>query len=124
MIKIYSWAEFPRRIQPSICRFIFPRAISRSIVRRHRRDDLHTGLILKLRREEEEEDSRLLLLLLLLLLGDLFWLIESDVNRLNSTFNLPGRREEDRCPLDTDYRIGSRLLGAERFDPMTPLCHW
>lgn len=67
MIKIYSWAEFPRRIQPSICRFIFPRAISRSIVRRHRRDDLHTGLILELRREEEEEedrDSRLLLLLL------------------------------------------------------------
>lgn len=66
MIKIYSWAEFPRRIQPSICRFIFPRAISRSIVRRHRRDDLHTGLILELRREEEEEedrDSRLLLLL-------------------------------------------------------------
>lgn len=67
MIKIYSWAEFPRRIQPSICRFIFPRAISCSIVRRHRRDDLHTGLILELRREEEEEedrDSRLLLLLL------------------------------------------------------------
>lgn len=67
MIKIYSWTEFPRRIQPSICRFIFPRAISRSIVRRHRRDDLHTGLILELRREEEEEedrDSRLLLLLL------------------------------------------------------------
>lgn len=40
----------------------------RLIVRRHRRDDLHTGLILELRREEEEEedrDSRLLLLLLL-----------------------------------------------------------
>lgn len=78
--------------------------------------------------EKEEEDSRLLLLLFLVL-GNLFvpyfWLIEDDVNRLNSTFNLPGRREEDRCPLDTDYRIGSRLLaGAERFDPMTPLCHW
>ena len=78
MIKIYSWAEFPRRIQPSICRFIFPRAISRSIVRRHRRDDLHTGLILELRREEEEEedrDSRLLLLLLLLEDGKKGWVL-------------------------------------------------